>query len=57
MPVARYFFVVVFAVVASGVIYVIPRLAADGRWDMIAFFVSILAFIAWRAWSSIQPKA
>ena len=56
MPGARYFFVVVFAVVASGVIYVIPRLAADGRWDMIAFFVSILAFIAWRAWSSIQPK-
>ena len=51
----RYFFVIVFAVVASVVIYFIPPLAADGRWDMIAFFVSLLVFIAWRAWPSIRP--
>jgi hypothetical protein len=53
----RYFFLIVFAVVASGVIYFIPRLAADGRWDVIAFFISLLVFIAWRVWSSIQPPA
>jgi hypothetical protein len=53
----RYFFIVVFAVVTTGVIYFIPQLAAEGRWDIIAFFVSLLAFIAWRAWSAMAPPS
>jgi hypothetical protein len=50
-----YFFLFVFMAVTAGVLAFVPQLAAAGRWDLIAFFASLLLFIAWRIWVSRSP--